>query len=311
MTVLLTCLLPMSAWRGYPQILPPISCSCDEQMGSHLQRLRDGHRLASQGLPEIVSMLYAFGPEMLRVQNISGSATLPSLTTTASLQSLARVTVDQAAGGAAAGPTVMVMLCPHKHSVLRSLSTAGARFSSSLLEYECPRHLVQELHSCHTVLMERIRVAMLEAQHASSHNGSKPLPRVAFVELDQLWLGPPAAIFAGTQTFAERNGTSHYSPIPLQLCDLVLTVHDTTSRQRPYSLNSGVMLVRNTQAVRDFFDRVAVSVRRAVRRDGCIGGQNQAVIMHELGLSITYNPLRPGQSRVTRGGLRVCALSCA
>ena len=168
--------------------------------------------------------------------------------------------------------------------------------------------------------MEEIRLSMLVQQAA---NVSAP-QLAAFVEMDQLWLGHPAALFVRGNVFVDADalGYSHqggmhgglHRParrrnatwITMAQCDLVLTVHERAPYQG--NLNSAVQLLRNTPALRDFWrDSVIPRTRNLAARE-CKGGQNQDATMAALGMA--RGRLLPGSSRVhAPSGLRACALS--
>ena len=318
----------LGAWRGYPQIVPPQDCTCDAALGQQLSDLRKKHAAAAARLPPMTIMTYGFPHSLaLPTSNVVGAAEYRQATTTAlisrhiaspataaSLSSLARVLRD-------VGPlqsSGRVMMCPTAASAFGT-AAAHDRALYPLEVMPCPAEL-QSQHACHTLYMEEIRLSMLVQQAA---NVSAP-QLAAFVEMDQLWLGHPAALFVRGNVFvdADAQGDAHHGGmhgslhrpsrrrnatwITMAQCDLVLTVHERAPYQG--NLNSAVQLLRNTPALRDFWrDSVIPRTRNLAARE-CKGGQNQDATMAALGMA--RGRLLPGSSRVhAPSGLRACALS--
>jgi len=318
----------LGAWRGYPQVVAPQDCTCDAALGQQLSDLRKKHAAAAARLPPMTVMTYGFPHSMaLPTSNVVGAAEYRQATTTAlvsrhiaspataaSLSSLARVLRD-------VGPlqsSGRVMMCPTAASTFGT-AAAHDRALYPLEVMPCPAELQQQ-HACHTLYMEEIRLSMLVQQAA---NVSAP-QLAAFVEMDQLWLGHPAALFVRGNVFVDADalGYSHqggmhgglHRParrrnatwITMAQCDLVLTVHERAPFQG--NLNSAVQLLRNTPALRDFWRGSVIPRTRKLSARECKGGQNQDATMAALGMA--RGRLLAGSSRVhAPSGLRACALS--
>ena len=245
-TASLATVLVSAAWRGYPQVVPPTNCACGAELGREILRLRSQWHLRADSTVPPTVMLYGFPHSMtLATTNLGAHSgydkpdnrSQPNPATASSLSSLSRVLQAQQDADSA------TMWCPNAASVLGSpFDEDAARLPLTRHTlFRCPPAL-RRRKVCHTVLMEEMRLAMLDEQAAvhgeqqqrgkarrRRNTTSLDVPHALFVETDMLWLQHPAVIFVRS---------SHWG----QSCDLILTMHRPAVAQG--NLNSGIMLMR-------------------------------------------------------------------
>ena len=282
--------------------IPLERCRCSAAFGSRLQarRWQVERVIGAARMEDVAVGLFSF----------RGSNTWrggrPDEVTAASLASLDAVT----AGTATEGQRYM-MFCPESDGVVGdavSWAPSGVPAIDHLVN--CPAAWRSEKHirqhgeaasarngqpeTCFTVRAEQARLALLD--HLASFIHPQVNPTWAMIiETDMLWLTHPLAIFDANRTFVD---SSNGNAVPASACDMTFTL--TGQGRAPgqvsftLSVNTGVMLLRNTPAVRAFFSRVVTETQLHVASIGCAGGQNQhalAKLLHGVRAAVHRNGL--------------------